>query len=224
MKKIYWLVLISLIFTLVYYIWFFLANNSWNTDKKIDFSRKIIFVHGYNGSSKTDWFPKIAEKLDALEINYAIPDLPGNLHPQSQEWIKIIQREIKLSDKPVILVGYSLGTRAILLYLEKYKTKVSGVILIAPLGNDAKNANRENGTAYPDFFQYKIDLSEISKLNQKFVIIHSKDDSTIDYYENGLPLAKKLGAQLITYKNKGHFNSPSNASEILKILRRELNF
>jgi predicted alpha/beta hydrolase family esterase len=186
--------------------------------------KKIIFVHGYTASSRADWYPAIKPELDRLGIDYSIPDLPGGENPHSNEWVEIIKREVELSSKPVVLVGHSLGTRAVLLYLDKYQKKADTVVLIAPLSNDVTNAERKGGTAYPDFFEYKIDLQKVKKLAKKFVILHSKDDSSLDYEKHGLSLARELGAKLITFEGRDHFSHPENAFYVLEVLRRELDF
>ena len=105
---------------------------------------KIIFVHGYTASSKADWYPTIIPELNKLNIDFAIPDFPGNEHPHADEWIKKIHSEAIKTKKPLILVGHSLGTRAVLLYLEKYKPKLKLALLIAAFSNNNVNAQRNN--------------------------------------------------------------------------------
>ena len=187
-------------------------------------NKKIIFVHGYTASSQADWYPAIKPELDRLGVDYSIPDLPGGENPHSADWVEIIKKEVDLSSKPVVLVGHSLGTRAVLLYLDKYQRKVDTVILIAPLSNDIANAERRGGEDYPDFFEYKIDLQRIKKLANKFVIAHSRDDSSLDYEKHGVSMAKELGVDLITFEGRDHFSDPENAQYVLDILRKELEF
>lgn len=184
---------------------------------------KIIFIHGYTASSKADWYPNISRELDKIGIDYAIPDLPGDELPHSKAWVEIIKKEVEASNKPVVLVGHSLGTRAALLYLDQYQKAVETVILISPLSNDTSNADRHDGETYPDFFEYRIDLERVKSLAKKFVVIHSKDDSSLDYEIHGAPLAKELGAKLITFEDRDHFSEPENAPIVLDILKSELN-
>ena len=187
-------------------------------------NKKIIFVHGYTASSQADWYPAIKPELDKLGVDYSIPDLPGGENPHSAQWVEIIKKEVDLSSKPVVLVGHSLGTRAVLLYLDKYQKKLDAVILIAPLSNDVANAERRGGEAYPDFFKYKIDLQKVKKLAHKFVVAHSKDDTSLDYERHGVSLAQELGVTLITFEDRDHFSDPENAPYILEVLRKELDF
>lgn len=182
---------------------------------------KIIFIHGYTASSKADWYPNISPELKKLGIDFAVPDLPGGEYPHADEWLEKIHKEVLKTRKPLILVGHSLGSRAVLLYLEKYKPKVEKVFLIAAFANRVENAKRNEGKAYPDFFAHKIDLAKIKTLVGKFVVIHSEDDTSIPY-EQGVEIAKELGAKLITYKGRDHLYDPEDALIISKELRKEL--
>lgn len=184
---------------------------------------KIIFIHGYTASHLADWYPNISKELDALGIDYAVPDLPGGEHPHAKEWLDVLHKTISQSDKPLVLIGHSLGTRTALLYLEKYHPKVEKVFLIAAFANRTENAERKDGETYPDFFQYKIDLGKIKPLVNKFIVIHSKDDRSIPYWQ-GEEIAKDLGAELITFIGRDHFSEPDNAPIVLEALRNELGF
>ncbi len=182
---------------------------------------KIIFIHGYTASSKADWYPNISPELTRLNIDFAIPDLPGGDYPHADEWLEKIHTEVSKTSKPFILVGHSLGSRAVLLYLEKYRPLVKKVFLIAAFANRVENAKRNEGKAYPDFFAHKIDIKKIKPLVSKFIVLHSKDDSSIPY-EQGVEIAKDLGVTLKTFKGRGHFYDPEDAPIILKELRKEL--
>jgi|SRR3989344_1635013 len=182
---------------------------------------KIIFIHGYTASSKADWYPSISKELDKLSIDYSIPDLPGGEHPHAAEWIERIHEEVLKTDKPLILVGHSLGTRAVLLYLEKYPRRVEKVFLIAAFSNDPKNGQRHDGETYPDFFTHTIDLEKIKSLVDQFIVIHSKDDSSIPY-EQGKQIAQELKAKFITANQRDHLSSVDNTQYILQKIEEEL--
>ena len=181
-------------------------------------NKKIIFVHGYTASSKVNWYPNISKELDKLGVDYSIPDFPGGEHPKNKDWLEIIDREVKATDKPIVLVGHSLGTRAILLHLEKTQQKVDTVILIAP--PDEKERRREEGKL-ANFFEHKIDLESLQGLAQRFIVIHSKDDSSVPY-EEGVDIANALNAKLITYEDRDHMSAPENATYVLEVLKTVL--
>lgn len=182
---------------------------------------KIVFIHGYTASNLADWYPTISKELDELEIDYVVPDLPGGKNPHAQDWLEVLHNVIFQINKPLIFVGHSLGTRTALLYLEKFQPKVEKVFLIAAFANRVENAQRKGGNAYPDFFAHKIDLEKIKPLVGKFIVMHSKDDSSIPFWQ-GEEIAKDLGAEFITYEGKDHFSDPENAPFVLEQLRKEL--
>jgi len=184
---------------------------------------KIIFVHGYTSSSHQNWYPPLTEKLRELGVDYVVPDMPGDRQPHSKEWLEIIHAEVVKADKPVVLVGHSLGTRAVLLYLDQYKHPAEAVILVAPFANWVSNADRRSGTAYPDFFEYAVDIAAIRQLSPVFVVIHSIDDDHIDYGQ-GVEIAEQLGARLITEHDRKHMSNPNNTETILNVLRETLKF
>jgi len=186
-------------------------------------SFKIVFIHGYTASSKADWYPSLIPELKKLGIDYSIPDLPGGEHPKASEWLDTLHRVISKTDKPLVLVGHSLGSRTALLYLEKYRPRVKIVILIAAFANRVENANRNDGKAYSDFFTHKINLETVKPLVDKFIVMHSKDDDSIPYTQ-GVEIAKDLNAELITYEDRNHFSDPQNALSVLEVLRKNLKF
>lgn len=184
---------------------------------------RIIFIHGYTASSQADWYPALSKELVKLGVDYAIPDLPGGETPHAKAWLQIIHQEVRKSDKPLVLVGHSLGTRAVLLYLNKFKPQVEKAFLIAAFSNKKENGQRHDGETYPDFFEDVINIDEIKPLVNKFIIMHSQDDSSIPYTQ-GVEIARDLSAELITYEGKDHFCEPEDAGAILNVLRKELEF
>jgi predicted alpha/beta hydrolase family esterase len=183
----------------------------------------IVFIHGYTASSQINWYPQISRLLAEKDIPFTIPDLPGGKRPHVDEWLAKIHEAVAQSQKPLVLVGHSLGTRALLLYLEKYQPHLRAAFLIAAFNNELYNSDRYGGITYPDFFDHTIDLNIIKPLVDKFVVIHSKDDSSISYGQ-GEEIAQQLDADLRIYEGRGHFSDPKNADVILEELERVLHF
>jgi len=185
---------------------------------------KIVFIHGYTASHLADWYPNISKELNELDVDYVIPDLPGDTNPHADDWLATLHDVISKIDKPIVLVGHSLGTRAALLYLEKFHQQIEKVFLIAAFANDTNNAFRlDDKDNYKSFFDHEIDLGKIKPLVKKFIVMHSKDDDSIEY-KQGVEIAKNLDAELITYEDKGHFFEPEYAPVVLEVLRKELKF
>lgn len=184
--------------------------------------KKVIIIHGYTSSPKKKKYQIIAKELDKLDIEYSIPIFPGKEHPHSKEWLEIIDKEVKSTNKPIVLVGHSLGTRVALLYLDKYEKKVDTVILIAAFNNNYKENRKRRDEHYADFFDYALDIEKIKKLANKFIVIHSKNDDSIDY-QQAVDISNELGIKLITHTNMGHFSgeegSEKNAQYFVKLIK-----
>lgn len=181
---------------------------------------RIVFVHGYTASASENWYPNISRELTKLGVDFEIPNLPGGEHPHAEMWLGKLHKVISKSDKPLVLVGHSLGTRTILLYLERYKPRVEVVLLIAAFANRLENAQKFDRDAYPDFFEHLVDIEAIKPLAKTWIVMHSKDDG-LDY-EQGVEIAEELGAKLVTYEDRDHFSDPENSTEILRVLKLEL--
>lgn len=180
--------------------------------------KTIIFIHGYNASPEMNWYPEMRRELDKLRVPYRMPILPGGDNPKSAEWLKIIDETAKSVKKDIILVGHSLGTRALLLYLDQFKTPVKGVLLVSPFNNSLQNAGNR-GEGYADFFEYPIDIAEVKKLSPKFIVMHSKDDQRIPFSQ-GEEIAKELGAEFAVYDGKHHFSRPESYISVLEQLKK----
>jgi len=181
----------------------------------------VVFVHGYTSSPQTDWYPEMKMLLEKEHIPFRMPALPGMLRPRPEEWLDILHREIASIEGSVILVGHSLGTRAVMLYMEKYKPLAELVLLISPPANDT-HENRlwsEGLLALKPFYMYSIDPAILKPLAKQWIVMHSTDDDTVSF-DQGELIAGELDATLLTYKGRGHFCDPKDAAEILEVLKR----
>jgi predicted alpha/beta hydrolase family esterase len=183
--------------------------------------KEVIIIHGYTSLPKRKRFVAVSKGLKSLGMTCTIPAMPGGKHPLSQEWLKLINEKVKASSKPVILVGHSLGTRAVLLYLDKFEQKVDTVILISAFNNNVKDNQKRRGGVAADFFKYPLDIRKIRKLANKFIVVHSKDDDEVEY-QQGVDISKQLGAKLVTYEDRGHFKGEENAGVFLQAIKSAL--
>jgi uncharacterized protein len=182
----------------------------------------LIFVHGYTSSSKGDWYPQIAEKLDKRGVSYSIPDLPGGDRPKASEWLKRIDKEVGRANKPVVLIGQSLGTRGVMLYLHEHpEAHLAAVFLIATFNNDV-NANKyKRGEGYANFWEFQVNTEQLKRQAGKWVILHAYDDQNIPYAQ-AQDMAKLLDARLILSRGQAHFNAHNLAGYVLRQIEKHL--
>lgn len=188
--------------------------------------KKVVIIHGYTSSPKKKKYQIIAEELEKIGVEYLIPELPGGKHPRAAEWVYVMDREIRRDDSLVIIAGHSLGTRAILLWLDRFEYKVDTVILFSAFNNDVEANRKERNEDVATFFEYPVDIKKVKQCARRFIVVHSRDDDAIDY-DQGVGIAKELGAELITYEEMGHITEDEIGAEkaagvFLEIIKKNL--
>ncbi|MEY2986252.1 MAG: hypothetical protein RJB24_481 [Candidatus Parcubacteria bacterium] len=167
-------------------------------------SYTIIDIPGYNHNSESMWHPDFRKYIIESGSEVITLNLPGGKYPVFREWYPIIEQAVSEAKNSVVLVGHSLGTRAVLLFLEQTQQTVQNIVLIAPFDNTLANASFRNGN-YANFFEHLVDINQAkSKIKGKIKVIGSEDDANIPYIQ-AQNIAKDLSAELITIPNSVHF-------------------
>ncbi len=179
----------------------------------------IIDIPGYNHNSESAWHSEFRQ-LIAEEGNEVITlDLPGGKYPVFREWYPIIEQAVSEAKNPIILVGHSLGTRAVLLFLEQTTQTVENIVLIAPFDNSLSNSSFRDGN-YANFFEHLIDINQVkSKVKGEIKVIGSEDDANIPFIQ-AQNIARDLGGELITIPHSGHFLDAIWAKTLSEIVVR----
>lgn len=164
----------------------------------------IIDIPGYNHNSESMWHPDFRKFIIESGNEVITLNLPGGKYPVFIEWYPIIEQAVAAAKNPIILVGHSLGTRAVLLFLEQTQQTVQNIVLIAPFDNSLANSSFRNGN-YANFFEYLVDINQVkAKVKGGIKVIGSEDDVNIPYIQ-AQNIARDLSADLITIPNSGHF-------------------
>ena len=182
--------------------------------------KRIIVIHGWDGSSNREWFPWIKKELESKNIEVIIPDMPNTEEPKIEEWVNYISKLVKEPDENTFLVGYSIGCQAVLRYLETVDNKkIGGVVLVAPFFKTLTNleSEEEEKIAKP-WLETPIDFEKIKKTTNKFTGIFSDNDQFVILEENKKIFEEKLGGKTVIEHNKGHFNEDSGIFEIPVLL------
>jgi predicted alpha/beta hydrolase family esterase len=180
----------------------------------------VIDIPGYNHSSESIWHPEF-QQLIAEEGNEVITlDLPGGKYPVFTDWYPIIEQAVREAQYPVTLVGHSLGTRAVLLFLEQTEElRVENIILIGPFDNNTANAKFRDGN-YANFFEHSIDIARVKQhIRDKIIVVGSEDDANIPFIQ-AQNIARDLEGELITISDSGHFLDAKWAKLLSEIVVR----
>lgn len=160
------------------------------------------------------WKDSIGEKL-GNDYEVFVPEMPNKLNARYFEWKIFFEKIIPLLNDKLILVGHSLGG----IFLAKYLTendiskKILGLVLIsAPFDKEGKG-----GETLSDF---KLNLLTFNLDNYKqIILVHSQDDKVVDFNEVKKYLKQIPKAELVAFKNMGHFNQKT-FPELIKIIRK----
>lgn len=179
----------------------------------------FIDIHGYMSGPNHIWHPHLRRLIIRAGHQIVAPQLPGDEHPHNQKWLPIINECVqKAGESEITLIGHSLGTRAILLYLDQFDVQVSRIVLVGPFDNSLDNASFRDG-AYANFFDYPVDLEHVKSRVDTITVIGSEDDSRIPFAQ-AETIARDLDGELHAVPNSDHFLRGTWADVIWELIQR----
>ncbi len=151
--------------------------------------------------------------------------MPTPNNPISTKWIKEIERHVGSSSRDQIyLVGHSLGSPAILRFLEKTKVKnIKGVVFVSsPV---YKTQNKKVARFLKKPFDFKLINSKVKNI----LVIHGDNDPAVSV-DQGEYLARQLRGKFVIIKKGGHLNGsagwyklPQCLEGLLKMMKMKDN-
>ena len=158
------------------------------------------------------WKETLAEKL-GKEFEVLYPKMPNPMNAKYKEWKIMFEKLFPFLRNNVILIGHSLGAAFLARYLSErdLPKKIKAIFLVsAPFGSKGKKY-------WLAGFNPLKSLKNLEKQAQKIVLCHSRDDKVVPFsdvkkYAKALPKA-----EVLAFKNKGHFNQASFPELIKKI-------
>jgi leucyl-tRNA synthetase len=93
--------------------------------------QKVLLVHGFEGSGEGNWLPWLKKELEARGFEVFNPTISTSEHPTIESWMKELLPFAEKMGEDDIIVGHSLGSKAALHLIEKFKKKIGHLFLIA---------------------------------------------------------------------------------------------
>lgn len=169
--------------------------------------KRVFAIHGWGGSPTSDWFVWLKSELEKHGFDVIVPTMPETMHPRIKSWVDYLAKQIGQPDENTYLIGHSIGTQAILRYLETINQKVGGVILVAGWVHLTDETWDEEYTPEiaKEWLETPFDFAKIKQNCAKFTAIQSDNDPVVPFEDSEI-FKEKLGAEIIIEHNAGHIS------------------
>ena len=161
--------------------------------------KKVMLLHGWNGSNLPHWQGWLAQELSIRNIAVAFVQLSDYDYPKKDIWIKEAHEAIN-DFKPDTVICHSLGNILWFHLCALEIPEVKNLLLVAP------TRDLSDYKELKTFFPVTIPTSLKAK---ESLMITSDNDPYLNPLE-AKELQKKLQIEHIELKNAGHINSDSN--------------
>lgn len=184
--------------------------------------KKVFIIHGWGGSPEEAIHKWLKRELQIKNFEVHAPQMPNADAPKISSWVDELKKLAPNPDEDTYFIGHSIGCQTILRYMESLpeKTKVGGVILLAPwvnlLDTAYENPEEEKIIAAP-WLNTPINWVKIKSHTNKFVTIFSDDDFCVPLSDKEI-FRENLGAKIIVEHNKGHFTEETGITSVLSVL------
>lgn len=165
-------------------------------------SKKVLILHGLNGSSFPHWQAQLAS--DLIQNNYIVsfPELPNKNSPNLEEQKEFLKKEIE-HFKPNIVVCHSLANILWFHTCDELNIKLDKLMLVAPVRNEVLEDAKS-------FFPYPI--AKDLKANE--VIMAASTNDPYMSIEEAIQLQSKLNIGMKIMENAGHINADSGFGKL----------
>jgi len=182
--------------------------------------KRAIIVHGWDYNPKMNWYPWLKKELEKLGFKVIVPTMPNTSKPQIEGWVSHLKKIVGKLDEETYLVGHSIGCQTILRYLEKenFNSKIPKTVFVAGWFKLNNLEDEEVEKIAKPWLETSIDFNKVKPKISQLTVFLSSNDPYDFLKENENTFKEKLGAKVITEKNKGHFTEEDGIVEIPEML------
>ncbi|PNZ70919.1 serine hydrolase family protein [Staphylococcus croceilyticus] len=161
----------------------------------------VIIIHSSLGDSHNHWYEWLQHNLKLEGYNVPLFHIEKDNEHNIQQWVKEINKQIKIPSSDTYFVTHGFGSIAALKYIESLEVEkpLEGFFSIAGFKEDAVDID-ENINIDP----IDIDYSTIKSKVKRFYGLASKTDQYVSYKETE-KLLETLGGHMRIVEEGGHF-------------------
>lgn len=185
--------------------------------------KRVFIVHGWGGNPEEGWFPWLKRELEAKGYEVHVPQLPEADKPRIQNWVPKLAEVVSTPDENTYFVGHSMGCQTIARYLETLPdgVQVGGVVFVAGFFKRLTALSKEDIPIADAWFTASIDFVKIRTHIPNSVALFSDDDPYVPL-DNQDDFRDKLGSDIVTVSDMGHFSGNTGTTELPIVLQKLL--
>jgi predicted alpha/beta hydrolase family esterase len=188
---------------------------------------RAFIIHGYMGYPQEAWLPWLKGELEARGYSVSLPLMPHPDRPTIGEWVEFIGALVGEPDPRTVMVGHSIGSQAVVRYLEKLGAagkSVGATVLVAGgfppgLPREEAEAMAEGDEVLIPWLTTGADASLVRKAAGRCTVILSDDDPYIEVGRAQAEFRAALDPRIVIEHSKGHLNDESGLTELPSALR-----
>ena len=148
--------------------------------------------------------------------------MPHPENPTIQDWVSFVAHVVGEPDEHTYLVGHSMGTQAILRYLEGLPAnkRIGGAVFVAGFF-ELMGLDEEGKEIAKPWLETPIDCVKVKQHADKFAAIFSDNDLFVALRNKEL-MEQRLGAKTMVENGKGHFSGDDGVQELPSALQAVL--
>jgi predicted alpha/beta hydrolase family esterase len=184
--------------------------------------RRAFIIHGYLGYPEEAWLPWLRRELEARGFNVSLPRMSHPDRPTIAEWVGFIERLVGEPDPQTVMVGHSIGSQAVVCYLERLGAagkSVGKTVIVAGafppgLTREEAEATAEGDQVLVPWLTVGVDPRAVKAAAGTCTVILSDNDPYIEVGRAEAAFRVALDPRIVIEHSMGHMNDESGLTEL----------
>ncbi len=182
--------------------------------------KTAIIVHGWEGSSTSDWMPWAKDALEQMGVKVIVPDMPNPETPMIGEWVEHLASVAGTPDKDTYFIGHSIGCQTILRYLETLSAPVGGAIFVAGWFIVGNLEDAEAEAMAKPWIETPINFKKINTILPRSIVLLGDNDTWVPYEETKKQFEERLHSEVITIPGADHIDHAGPLPELIEAFQK----
>ena len=183
-------------------------------------AKRVFIIHGWDFNPNINWYPWLKDELESNGFEVFVPEMPDTAEPDISAWVDEIENQVGEIRQDDIFVGHSIGSQAIMRYLQNKpdSTKIGGCIFVAGWLNLSNLEDADVEAIARPWIEKPINFDKIKTFTNNWIVLISDNDPYNCIEENQARFKEKLGAKINIVEGAGHFTEDDGITELPEVL------